>query len=366
MKNDDIKNILIVDDQPDNLQAIADIFERENFPCQVIKAPGGEVALRIIERQIPDLVITDWEMPGMDGIELIEKLKQNSGTVDIPVIMCTGVMTSSENLETALQAGAVDYIRKPVDPVELIARTKANLHLADKYKEIQELNRIKDNFLSIVSHDLRSPLGNIISFTDMILEEADMFVNKEIIDFISSINKQSDSIFEMLENLLSWVNDQRENLVFDLKTRFLSLAVISNIELLYNAAKAKNITIVNNVNESIKAKFDLILISAVVRNLISNAIKFTPENGTITIDAELKGEFVEVSVRDTGIGIEEARLEKIFDKSSRQTTLGTNKERGSGLGLKISADFVEKHNGRIWVESEKDKGSKFIFTLPVG
>ena len=134
------KTILIVDDQPANLKAINDIFIEDKSPYNIINSPNGKVALKIIEKKMPDLIITDWEMPIMNGIEFIDVLKKNPLTANIPVIMCTGVMTSSKNLRTALDTGAIDYIRKPVDAIELIARTQANLHLADKYNEIQKLN----------------------------------------------------------------------------------------------------------------------------------------------------------------------------------------------------------------------------------
>jgi len=130
--------ILIVDDQPDNLDVIVRFIEEDNSPYELLQALNAEIAIKIAKTELPDLIITDWEMPGMDGIELIKTLKQNEATKDIPVIMCTGVMTSSENLHTALMAGAVDYIRKPVDKIELIARVKSMLELSDSRKVLKE------------------------------------------------------------------------------------------------------------------------------------------------------------------------------------------------------------------------------------
>ena len=134
------KTILIVDDQSENLKIINSIFDESKLPYILLNSPNGKIGLKIIEKKLPDLIITDWEMPVMDGIEFIKSLKNNPITVNIPVIMCTGVMTSPENLKTALDTGAIDFVRKPVDAVELIARTKANLHLAEKYNEIKKLN----------------------------------------------------------------------------------------------------------------------------------------------------------------------------------------------------------------------------------
>ena len=134
------KKILIVDDQPENLQAIADLFKQNDHFCEIMKAPNGRIALKLIEKKLPDLIITDWEMPVMDGIEFVKQLRNNNITIDIPVIMCTGAMTTSENLQTALEAGASDYIRKPVDEIELVARTNSMLKLAESQQRIKEQN----------------------------------------------------------------------------------------------------------------------------------------------------------------------------------------------------------------------------------
>lgn len=153
--------ILIVDDQPDNLDVIVRFIEEDNSPYELLQALNAEIALRIVEAELPDLIITDWEMPGMNGIELIKQLKNNKTTSDIPVIMCTGVMTSSENLQTALNAGAVDYIRKPIDKIELIARIKSMLQLADsikKQKKKLEIIKEKNSFISSLVESVPYPM----------------------------------------------------------------------------------------------------------------------------------------------------------------------------------------------------------------
>ena len=143
------KRILIVDDQLENLQEIFQMLEKAKVSEEIALATSAEQAYQVVEHQKPHLIITDWEMPEVNGIELITTLKKNPITKDIPIIMCTGVMTSSKNLEIALEAGAADYIRKPVDEVELIARVNANLHLSEKYSEIKKLNDTKDLMFSI-------------------------------------------------------------------------------------------------------------------------------------------------------------------------------------------------------------------------
>lgn len=364
MNTKEKRTILIVDDNAENLQIISDIFTTDFPNCAVVKVPNGEIALNVIEKITPDLIITDWEMPEMDGIELIKNLKKNPVTIDIPIIMCTGVMTSSENLHTALDAGAVDYIRKPVDKIELIARTKANLHLADSYKKIKKLNEAKDKIFAIISHDLRGPVGNTKTLIDLILDKQNKFDEKTILSFIAMIGEQSASVFAILENLLAWANSQRNNIVFQPVFQDIDLAIHSNVELLKDIASKKEITISNETNKSILINFDLTLISTVVRNLIANALKFTPSKGKITINTEKTDSQLIISVADNGVGISKDRIDKIFDKTSYETTFGTNDEKGSGLGLKLCLEFIEKHEGKIWVESEVGVGSTFKFSLP--
>jgi len=364
MKKSDIRNILIVDDQPEYLQAITDVFTKSQLHYDIIQAPNGRIALKIIEKIVPDLIITDWEMPEMDGIEFIKKIKQNPNTVDIPVIMCTGVMTSSKNLQTALQAGAVDYIRKPIDEIELIARTRANLHLADNYAKIKQLNESRNKIFSIIGHDLKGPVGNMKSFLDMILSKQIDLDYDEIIAFLGLLEKQSTATYNILENLLLWANSQLNNTIFNPEKQKINLAVKNNVILLESIAHKKNISIINKTSDDLVAIFDLNLISTVVRNLIANAIKYTSENGTITINVEQNESQNLVSIEDTGIGICLERLETIFEDTFFETTLGTNNEKGSGLGLMLCKDFVEQHNGKIWAESKVEKGSKFIFSIP--
>lgn len=359
------KKILIVDDQPENLETIANIFSSENAEFDVIKAPNGKVAMRILNKTIPDIIITDWEMPEMNGIELTKKIRQDQRTADIPVIMCTGVMTTSKNLSTALNAGASDYIRKPVDNIELIARTKANLHLAEQYYEVKKLNEIKNQIFAVISHDLRGPVGNIKSFADLVVQNKTSFSHSEILEFFEIIKKVSTTTFSTLENLLMWANSQRNAVNIDIKKQNINLAISNNLTLLDEVAKQKEIELINRTPEDLMAYFDLNMISTVVRNLISNAIKFTNNGGKVIVDAIASEKDLTISVKDNGVGISADRIDRIFDNKSFETTHGTSNEKGSGVGLKLCKDFVDRNNGEIWVESKNGEGTSFKFTLSV-
>ncbi|MEQ8238743.1 MAG: hybrid sensor histidine kinase/response regulator [Cyclobacteriaceae bacterium] len=359
------RRILIVDDQIENLQAIYQMLEKSAISEEISLASSASQAYQVIESELPDLIITDWEMPDINGIEFITTLKVNPDTRDIPIIMCTGIMTSAKNLETSLDAGAADYIRKPVDEVELIARVKANLHLSQQYRKIKLLNESKDTLFSIISHDLRGSIGIIQGFTDIIKMDHENFSQEQILEFIDIIGKQSRSIFAILENLLLWATHQKENVSIDRQKLPLHKAIAENIDLLEDAASKKQIRIVNTIPEHIHASFDMNMISTIFRNLIANAIKFTHENGLITLKAETTRDAIICSIEDTGVGISPERIEKVFQKNSFETTSGTQHESGSGLGLKLCQEFIEKHQGKIWVESEVDKGSCFKFSLPI-
>jgi DNA-binding response OmpR family regulator len=192
-----MKNILIVDDQPENLQTIAEYFAESNLPYEIMKAPDGLTALKVIENDPPDIIITDWEMPVMDGIEFIKQLRVKSQSVNIPVIMCTGAMTTSEHLQMALKAGATDYIRKPVDPIELIARTRSILRITELQKEIieQKNRELAENSMNLVQNNqyFEKLVKNLQSLDNQIKEgqETDKLLKSMITDLNTQITEES-------------------------------------------------------------------------------------------------------------------------------------------------------------------------------
>jgi response regulator RpfG family c-di-GMP phosphodiesterase len=192
-----MKNILIVDDQPENLQTIAEFLADSKLPYEIMKAPDGLVALKVIENDVPDLIITDWEMPLMDGIDFIKQLRTKRHSANIPVIMCTGVMTTSEHLQIALKAGATDYIRKPVDPIELIARTQSILKITELQNEIIEhKNReLAENSMNLVQNNqyFEKLVKKLQSLDKQIKEEqeTDSLLNSMITDLNSQFKEES-------------------------------------------------------------------------------------------------------------------------------------------------------------------------------
>ncbi len=366
------KDILIVDDQPENLQIIIDYFSESNLAYNIIRAPNGEIALEIIKKKCPDLIITDWDMPVVDGIDLIKEIRKIESCAHVPIIMCTGVMTTSENLQTALDAGANDYIRKPVDKIELIARTRSSLLLAESQKrviqqnkELHELNVTKDKLFSIIGHDLRSPISSTMNMIQVLKKNYNQYDTSKIEEFLSLIFSRVENGFKLLENLLEWSRFQIGKTRFRPKTIKIKTIVLNNIHFLQQNASDKNIELSVDINEDIEVRADENMINTVLRNLLSNAIKFTPKYGKVTIAIQLAGDFANISVIDTGVGIEKENIEKLFKPDIDFTTYGTEEEKGTGLGLCLCHEFIKKHNSNMQVESEPGSGSKFTFSLPV-
>ena len=238
-------------------------------------------------------------------------------------------------------------------------------------EKLQELNLSKDKFLSIISHDLKVPFGQFISATDLILEKINEFDIEQIEKLVRLLNDQAIKSHKLLENLLEWSRSQKGLIEFNPQPVNLNALVNNVIGDLSQLAENKNIAINYKINKGLFIYADHYMLSTIIRNLISNAIKFTKNNGQINISAKYKfaqdqfgDKYLEVSVEDDGIGIRDEDIVKLFRIDTAFSSKGTQKESGTGLGLILCKDFVEKHGGKIWVESEIEKGSTFKFTLP--
>ena len=241
-----------------------------------------------------------------------------------------------------------------------------NVELAIKKdkRELLQLNLDKDRFISILGHDLKSPFNNLLGLSEVLTEEITSLKTEEIEDIAKDIHKSAKIANKLLDDILMWARTQQGKIPF--KPQILSFKDIfkDTLEILSPNANAKNITINYSATDEINVFADIDMIKTVLRNLVSNAIKFTNNGGTININAKQIDSNITISVSDNGIGIPPDNLTKLFDISQVLTTTGTAKETGTGLGLLLCKEFVEKHGGKIWVESEVGKGSDFKFTLP--
>jgi signal transduction histidine kinase len=231
-------------------------------------------------------------------------------------------------------------------------------------QELRLLNASKNKFFSIIAHDLKNPLHNVMGYSFLLSKDYDKFNEDERRKFATDINQSTNNIFRLLQNLLEWSRSQTGRLKFSpIEIQF--KRILDNaLSVLHSLANQKQINLKYNHEANLQVFADPMMIETVLRNLISNAIKFTPENGTIEIEARNTGNEVLVSVKDTGIGISEADLANLFRIDSKVKRKGTNNEDGSGLGLVLCKEFVDKNNGSIWAESIPGKGSTFFISIP--
>ena len=231
---------------------------------------------------------------------------------------------------------------------------------------LDEANNTKDRFFSIISHDLKNPIGAIKGTTEMLDKDYDMFDDTDKKEIINQVYTASNSVLGLLESLLIWSRTQSGKIVYSPELFNLSLLFNSVVNLLRPSAMSKNIDIDIDVKECMNVMGDVNMMNTILRNLISNSIKFTPKNGKVFIRARNEGSKSIIEIEDNGVGISKENIGKLFNFSSNITTLGTDNEKGTGLGLILVKEFIDKHNGVINIESEVGVGTKFILEIPNG
>lgn len=232
-------------------------------------------------------------------------------------------------------------------------------------EKLKAINASKDRFFSIIAHDLRNPIAGFLNLTEVLSNNFEVFSEEESKEFIDVMNQASKQLYNLLENLLQWSRSQTGSISFNPKPVLVKTMFENTIDNLMVNIENKKIKVNIKVDEKTEVYVDEDMISTVIRNLLSNAIKFSHSGETISIRCTQKIHFVEISVIDNGVGINKNTQEKLFKIDQNITTQGTSEEKGSGLGLILCKEFIEKNNGSIWVDSEINKGSSFNFTLPI-
>lgn len=353
--------VFIVDDVAKNLQVLGTILKQQNY--KIAFATNGKMALENIQNISPDLILLDVMMPELDGFEVCKRLKADEKTRDIPVIFLTA-KTEIEDVVNGFELGAVDYVTKPFNATELLARVKTHVELKRSREKLQELVATKDMFFSIIAHDLRSPFATISAFISLIAKYFGEIPKEEIDELLESLKETSDSTRELLDNLLQWSRSQTGTIQFKPELIAIGEMVKSNLGLLTETAENKQITLKSKLDFTGEIKIDKDMINLVIRNLVTNALKFTPSGGEITVATQKTDHTVEISVNDTGVGIAPEMIPRLFSVADKISTKGTAGEKGSGLGLILCKEFVEKHGGKLVVESRVGEGSSFKIQLP--
>jgi len=360
-ENNENMSILIVDDMPQNLDVARDLLENEGY--RVLIATNGEKALLRAETILPDLILLDIQMPGMDGFETCRRLKDDDLTKDIPIIFLTA-QADNDSVVNGFDLGAVDFVTKPFNAKELLSRVKTHLTLSSLQKKLIYANASKDKFFSIIGHDLKNPFNSILGLLEIVIEDFDEMSKEEIIHLVTETRSSAQKAYKLLENLLHWSRSQMG--VMKVSKEIINInKIIDDVLGVLNAqASKKNITLEKILEPDIEAFADFSMVDTVLRNLVSNAIKYTNENGSIKITAFNNNEEIIFSIVDNGIGISEEYKEKLFSITENSSTPGTAQESGTGLGLILCNEFVRKNGGKIIVSDNPEGGSIFSFTLP--
>jgi two-component system, sensor histidine kinase and response regulator len=369
--------ILIVDDIPKNLQVLSSILNTENY--KISFASNGAQAIDVAKSSMPDLILLDIMMPEMDGYEACRILKSENSTKHIPIIFLTG-KAETDDVVRGLQLGAIDYVTKPFNSSELLTRVKTHLELKHSRDAIEEYNAelektqnelksviaSKDKFFSIIAHDLRGPFSGFLGLSELLKDRYEDMSGEDVSRISSSMNQAAKNLFSFLENLLEWSRSQMGHMEYKPSKLDLSETVTRTFSIFEATAAEKKVELVNLIDKNTFATADNNMLNTIVRNLVSNALKFSNAEGKIELSTELADDnFVQVNVRDYGVGMNHEARSKMFKIEEKYSMPGTANEKGTGLGLILCKDLIEKHNGSISLESKTGEGTCFKFTLPI-
>lgn len=385
--------ILCIDDEETILNALKEQLDNifgEKYKIET--SDSGEDALEYFKELIDEginvpVVISDYIMPGMKGDELLKEIHAISpGSLKI---LLTG-QASIDGISNAINnAQLYRYIAKPWDKDDLVLTVKEaiksflqELKISKQYDELLVLNASleekvkqrtealsladasKNMFFSIIAHDLKSPFNALLGLSEIMIENWEDMSNDDKIEFVKDIHSTSKNTFNLLQNLLEWSRSQTGSIKIEASNFSPYHVIQDNIAVLLQHAENKNIAIKNSVPKNIYCFADKNMISTLFRNLISNSLKFTFDGGSIEISATPIDNFFQFCVSDNGTGMDKHTISKLFSITEKVQKPGTANELGTGLGLILCKEFIEKNNGKIFVESELNVGSKFFFTVP--
>lgn len=362
--------ILIVDDVISNVLLLKVLLGKEKY--NILTASGGREAIEITVNQQPDLILLDVMMPEMTGFEVAAHLKNNTKTANIPIIFLTA-LNSTEDIVKGFQAGANDFITKPFNKEELLVRVNHQISLVaakrlilEKTEELRRTIVGRDKLYSVIAHDLRSPLASIKMVLNMlVLTLSKESLGSEMYQMLEMANHSTEDVFSLLDNLLKWTKSQVGKLNVVYMDFDINEVINGVIEIFSLVSVSKNIKLVHTSNSPVMVHGDIDMLKTILRNLLSNALKFSYENSQILIDTSISDGMAVISVKDSGKGMSKEDQGRLLKTETHFSSYGTNNEEGSGLGLLLCQDFANKNGGRLWFDSEEGKGSTFYFSVPL-
>ena len=361
--------ILIVDDVVSNVLLLKILLTNEKF--QVCTANNGTSCIEMAKKEHPDLILLDVMMPDISGFDTAVILKKDDETKEIPIIFLTALNTPAD-LVKGFQVGANDFLTKPFNKEELVMRVMQQISLVAAKRIIEKQNSElratlsnRDKMYSVIAHDLRSPMASIRMVLNLVVASVPKeTVGPELYELLDKANKEPEEVHDLLDNLLKWTKSQTGKLTVVTQDLDLNDIIPGVVDIFEMIAETKNIKLnLERTSEPLIVRADNDMLKTVVRNFMSNAVKFSPEGSTIDILMTTEGDFAKISVRDHGVGIAADRLDSIFHKG--ETTYGTGGEEGSGLGLQLCQDFARKNGGDCTVESVEGEGSTFSVLVPL-
>lgn len=362
-------SVLIVDDIPKNLQLLAKLLDEEGYNIAAVNK-GTQVILSA-KKFRPDLILLDVMMPDKNGFEVCRELKKEPDLKSIPVVFLTGKAEQKDIVE-GLRIGGADYVTKPFNSEELLARVETHVLLKrskDKILEQNEhllsLNKTKDKIYSVIGHDLRGPINAITGFSELLLLHFENHSEDDsVIKKLRIIRQSTLNVSRLLNNLLSWARTQTGDLSLLIKEFSVEEVVQKTIDLLSLAATGKGIEIYFDPAPFPEVRGDEQMIATIVRNFLSNAIKFCNAGDRIELILQQDSGSWSISVKDEGAGMPEEIRQKLFNADMHPSTTGTAHEKGTGLGLMLCKKLAEMHGGSILVESRPGEGSVFTLRVP--
>ena len=360
--------ILAVDDNPHNIQLLGEILSQEDYEFSA--ALNGNHALSNLEIYTPDLILLDIMMPELDGFATCEKIKENPNTAGIPIIFLTA-KNQAEDIAKGFQLGAVDYITKPFNKVELLARVKTHINLKDQKEKISKIGQDKEALIHILCHDLINPIGSVLNLLSLAENDLLNVNDSNTLQVMKSSLQQCMSLVQMVREQRALLSG-KYHLVQE--KVFLKQAVLESLAIMNSKLEGKNIQLEISIDESIVVYVEKTsFVNTILNNLFSNSIKFSFPNGKVKIfsyNIEKKN-FHCLVIEDFGIGIPEDIQQDLFDASKKTTRLGTEREKGTGFGMPLVQKFLHAYGGDISIDSTsidtgKDKhGTKVSVLIPV-
>jgi len=362
MRNYANTKVLIVDDEPANIFLLEGLLAEEGFlVSSVLK---GKDVFSKVKEDPPDVILLDIMMPEMSGIAVLEKLKMDTETADIPVIMVTA-KSEAEDVEEALTKGAVEYIKKPINEIEMLARLRTILRLKQQEDSLKNLLKSKEEFIRMVSHDIRAPFSSIAGFADLLLTDSELSgkLNAEQKEFLTIIIDTSNFIVDYFNKLLNWSNLGAAELLLQKEKKKLTRLIQTSVVIYQSKIKDKYQDVTVDLENDFEVMVDVTYFNQLINNLLSNAIKFTPDGGKIIISARKADNSIMVSIADSGVGIENITSEELFGVTFHKSTRGTKGEKGSGVGLRICKMITDAHGFGLSFNSTPKIGTEFLIEI---